>query len=95
VAAKIDVEIRNIVDDCYDNATRLLTEYRLVMDRIVHVLLEKETIGAEELMRIIKGEPEPPALTPSEPPAPPSAPATVSKETPRAAQGFQPGLAGA
>jgi cell division protease FtsH len=95
VAAKIDVEIRNIVDSCYDNATKLLSEYRIVMDRIVHVLLEKETIGAEELMRIINGQPEPPALTPSDPPGtPPSAPA-VSKETPRATPGFQPGLAGA
>lgn len=95
VAAKIDTEIRHIVDSCYDEATRLLTENRTIMDRIVHVLLEKETIGAEELLRIINGEPEPPALTPSEPPSsnPPAAP--VAKETPRAPQGLQPGLAGA
>ena len=93
VAAKIDTEIRNIVDTCYEHATQLLTQHRVVMDRIVHVLLEKETIGSEELLRIINGEPEPPALTPSEPPSnPPAAP--LVKETPRA-QNLTPGLAGA
>jgi cell division protease FtsH len=94
VAAKIDVEIRNIVDSCYDNATRLLTEYRDTMDRIVHALLEKETLNSDELQRIINGESEPPALTPSEPPAP-SAPAPTISEPKRAPHGLQPGLAGA
>jgi cell division protease FtsH len=100
VAAKIDVEIRNIVDSCYDNAMRTLTENREVLDRIVNVLLEKETIGAEELDRLVNGEPEPPSLTPSEPPAP-TAPSPVAndggeKEKMRApGGGLQPGLAGA
>jgi cell division protease FtsH len=101
VAAKIDVEIRNIVDSCYDSAMRLLTENRDILDRIVNVLLEKETIGAEELDRLINGEPEPPSLTPSEPPTPPAATPVVSdgsdKEKLRApgGGGLQPGLAGA
>ncbi|MDF2439743.1 MAG: cell division protease FtsH [Abditibacteriota bacterium] len=99
VAAKIDVEIRNIVDTCYDKATQLLTHHRDVLDRIVHVLLEKETINAEELDRLVNGEPEPPALTPSEPPAPPSATPTATEpardETVRVPPGLQPGLAGA
>ena len=100
VAAKIDVEIRNIVDSCYDAAMRTLTENREVLDRIVNVLLEKETIGAEELDRLVNGEPEPPSLTPSEPPAP-AAPSPVvndggEKEKKRApGGGLQPGLAGA
>ena len=100
VAAKIDVEIRNIVDSCYDKAAQLLTEYREILDRIVNVLLEKETIGSEELDRLINGEPEPPQLTPSEPPAPPAAAPTTNeqsdKDKKRAPHGFpQPGLAGA
>ncbi len=96
VAAKIDVEIRNIVDACYDKATQMLTEHREILDRIVNVLLEKETIGSEELDRLINGEPEPPSLTPSDPPTPPSNTA-VSAEAPkdevvRTPQGFTPGL---
>ncbi len=98
VAAKIDVEIRNIVDTCYDKAITLLGDNRELMDRLVQILLEKETINAEELDRIINGDPEPPALTPSEPPAPPAAPAIneAEKKKERPAPGFpQPGLAGA
>jgi cell division protease FtsH len=93
VAAKIDVEIRKIVDGSYDHATRLLTEYREAMDRIVTVLLEKETISGEELDRIMKNEPEPPTAA-SEPPAQtPSAPVAVEKEEPkRIPPGLQPGL---
>jgi hypothetical protein len=55
---------------------RTLTENREFLDRLVNVLLEKETIGADELDRLVTGEPEPPSLTPSEPPAP-SAPSPV------------------
>lgn len=99
VAAKIDVEIRNIVDACYDKAVQLLTDNRAIMDRIVNVLLEKETISGEELDRMMKGESEPPELTPSEPPSPTPAPVNeepVEKKKERPAPGFgQPGLAGA
>jgi len=96
VAAKIDVEIRNIVDASYDNAMQLLGDNREVLDRIVHVLLEKETINGDELDRLIRGDYEPPALTPSDPPAPPAPPLAVeTAEKQRPPHGLQPGLAGA
>ena len=98
IAAKIDNEVRSIVDTCYDRATKLLTEYRPALDRIVNALLEKETIGAEELDRLIAGEPEPPTLTPSDPPTPPNTPPSAPAETDksfRAPGGLTPGLAGA
>jgi cell division protease FtsH len=99
VAAKIDVEIRNIVDACYDKAVQLLGDNRTIMDRIVHVLLEKETISGDELDRMMRGEEEPPELTPSEPPSPTPAPVSeepAEKKKDRPAPGFgQPGLAGA
>jgi len=98
VAAKIDVEIRSIVDSCYDQAVKMLTDNRELLDRVVHVLLEKETITGEELDRLMNGESEPPSLTPTEPPAP-STPVAVAPEEKkpelRAPHGLQPGLAGA
>ena len=98
VAAKIDVEIRRIVDGSYDNATRILTENREVMDRIVNVLLEKETLSGEEMDRIMNNESEPdPPLTPSEP-TPPSTPAAEVREESKTQilpKGLNPGLAGA
>ncbi len=98
VAAKIDVEIRNMVDASYDNAVRLLTENRDIMDRIVQVLLEKETISGDELNRLMSGEPISPEITPTEPPSPPTA-TTVVNEVPEKkytpTPNFKPGLAGA
>ncbi len=98
IAAKIDGEVRRVVDGCFDQAIELLTENRAVMDRIVNVLLEKETLSAEELDRIINGEPEPPELTPTQTPPPPSptTEVTIEKVPPRTNPGgLTPGLAGA
>ena len=98
VAAKIDAEVRAVVDSCFEKATELLTENRAVMDRIVNVLLEKETLSAEDLDRIMNGEPEPPELTPTQPPAPPTpaSEVTIEKVPPRTSPGgLTPGLAGA
>ena len=98
VAAKIDAEVRAVVDSCFDKAVELLTENRAVMDRIVNVLLEKETLSADDLERIINGEPEPPELTPTQPPPPPTpaSEVTIEKAPPRTNPGgLTPGLAGA
>ena len=98
IAAKIDAEVRVVVDGCFDQAIELLTANRAVMDRIVNVLLEKETLSAEELDRIMNGEPEPPELTPTQTPPPPSPTTeiTIEKAPPRTNPGgLTPGLAGA
>ncbi len=96
VAAKIDAEIKAYVEASYASARELLTENRAILDRIVNVLLEKETLTWEEIDRLIAGEPEPPALTPTQTP-PPTPPAPVTeKPAPRVNPGgLQPGLAGA
>ncbi len=97
IAAKIDAEVRVVVDGCFDQAIELLTENRAVMDRIVNVLLEKETLSAEELDRIMNGEPEPPELTPTQTPPPPSPTpeVTIEKQPRTNPGGLTPGLAGA
>ena len=96
IAAKIDTEIRNLVDSCYDHAVKLLTENRDIMDRIVVVLREKETLSGDEFQRLMSGEVDPPEISPTEPPAPPAATPIAEPEkkyvpTPN----FKPGLAGA
>ncbi len=97
VAAKIDAEIKTYVETSYSKARELLTEHRVILDRIVNVLLEKETLGWEEIDRLIAGEPEPPALTPTQapPPAAPPAPAVEISKPQINPGGMQPGLAGA
>ena len=99
IAAKIDAEVRAIVESCYQRSVELLTTNRAIMDRIVNVLLEKETLSSEELSRLISGEPEPPALTPTQsaPPTPPAAPTLEKEDKPPLfnSGGMKPGLAGA
>ena len=61
-AAQIDGEVLSIINKCYDEAMRLLTENREWLDRIADYLYEHETITGKEFMKIfreIKGIPEP------------------------------------
>jgi cell division protease FtsH len=41
------------VEDCYEQAKRLIRENRTVMDRLVDLLIEKETIDGEEFRQIV------------------------------------------
>ena len=52
-SAVVDREIRSILDSCYQEATRILTENRQLLDEIAEYLLVKETITGEELMAFV------------------------------------------
>ena len=49
MAAKIDAEIKSIIDTQYARALSVLRENRAVMDRMVKLLYEKETIYENEI----------------------------------------------
>src|SRR6266540_1380043 len=53
VAFEIDKEIRRLIDEAHVEAEQILTTYRDVADRMVDVLMEKETITKEELAQIL------------------------------------------
>jgi cell division protease FtsH len=55
VAAKIDAEVREIIDHAYDRATEVLTDQREVLDRLAALLIEKETIEADEFEALFDG----------------------------------------
>ncbi len=52
-AAAIDDEVRNLVDQAYRRAKQTLTENRQVLDKVAKMLIEKETVDAEELQEIL------------------------------------------
>jgi cell division protease FtsH len=52
-AKNIDDEIKRIVSDCYFKAKNIVIENKVILDRIVEKLLEKETITGEELEILI------------------------------------------
>ncbi|HEY8170086.1 MAG TPA: ATP-dependent zinc metalloprotease FtsH [Candidatus Limnocylindria bacterium] len=55
VAAKIDSEVREIIDRAYNRATDALTTHRAVLDRLAALLVEKETIEHEEFESLFEG----------------------------------------
>ncbi len=55
-AQKIDVEIRRVVDEAYEMASKLLTEHREELDKISLLLIDKETIDKEEFEALVAGE---------------------------------------
>jgi len=61
-AIAIDVEVRKIIDECYGRATKILEEHRDQLDLMKDALMEYETIDADMIDDIMKGEkPRPPA----------------------------------
>ncbi len=52
-AATIDDEVRNLVEQAYRRAKAVLTENRGVLDRLAQMLIEKETVDAEELQELL------------------------------------------
>lgn len=57
--AQVDEEVMKILKDCYEEAKRLLSENRQILDEITQYLYEKETITGKQFMEIyhtIKGQ---------------------------------------
>ncbi|MEL6496363.1 MAG: ATP-dependent zinc metalloprotease FtsH3 [Cyanobacteria bacterium J06623_7] len=52
-AAAIDEEVRNYVDQAYSRAKRVLTENRHILDKLADMLIEKETVEADELQNVL------------------------------------------
>lgn len=56
VAARVDKEIRRILEEQYDRAKTVLTEHREAMERIVKALIEFEHIDGDDFEKLFKGE---------------------------------------
>ncbi|MEY2984397.1 MAG: cell division protein FtsH [Cyanobacteriota bacterium] len=54
-AAAIDTEVSQLVDQAYQRAKQVLVENRSVLDQLADMLVEKETVDAEELQTILAG----------------------------------------
>ena len=53
-ASEIDQEVMKILKESYEEAKRLLSENREIMDKIAEFLIEKETITGKEFMKIFR-----------------------------------------
>ena len=48
VATTIDLEVKRIIDECYEKAKQMIAEHRDVLDACANLLLEKEKINQQE-----------------------------------------------
>jgi len=53
IAARIDAQVRAIVEDRYQATLQMMRDHRSLMDRLVDLLIEKETIDGEEFRQIV------------------------------------------
>ena len=56
IAAKIDAEVARLVESAHARAVKILTDHRDVMDKMARLLIERETIYAEEVDMLVAGK---------------------------------------
>ena len=61
IAADIDAEVRDLIEGAHDEAWEILVQYRDVLDAMVLELVEKETLGKDDLERILGAGAQAPA----------------------------------
>nr|YP_010337431.1 cell division protein [Pulvinaster venetus]UNJ17016.1 cell division protein [Pulvinaster venetus] len=53
VATNVDLQVESIVENCYQQAVQIIIKNRVIIDRLVDILIEKETIEGNEFRRIV------------------------------------------
>ncbi|MET0926187.1 MAG: cell division protein FtsH, partial [Solirubrobacterales bacterium] len=98
-AREIDDEIRRIVEEAHQTAKDILSERRADLDRISNLLLERETIDAEQFVKLLEGASEEEVFgtddpEPEPPEAEPEPERAAGREGPRPIPQPRPGFAG-
>jgi cell division protease FtsH len=57
VAYEIDQEVRRLIDEAHQEAQRIINDQRERLDVIAKIVIDKETIGKDELLQLLDGEP--------------------------------------
>src|SRR6476660_464450 len=81
-AKLVDDEVKRILINAFNDATRILSERRPALDRLAAALLERETLDRDEVEMVVAGKMLPPVPRGGEPGGP-----AKEKEKPQAARG--------
>jgi cell division protease FtsH len=75
-ALKIDHEVKRFVTEAFNRANEILLQHKHRLFEMADALLQRETLDAEQVRRIVAGEPldEPVPAAPATPQAAPTAP---------------------
>jgi cell division protease FtsH len=57
IAREIDDEIRRVIEDAHEQATKVLREHMAELHGITELLIERETIDKDQFERLLAGEP--------------------------------------
>ncbi len=87
-AVHIDQELKRIVITNYDRARQVLETHRTALDRIAEELLVREVLDADQVRRIVNGEP----LEEHVPTAPPASASDENRRQPRERPSMVPPL---
>jgi len=86
VAEEIDDEVRRLIEEAQERARHLLREQRPILEKLVNVLMEVETLEGETLKRLLASDPNepwPPSdLEQKNESTPPAAPADETQRRP-------------
>ena len=100
VAREIDGEIRRMVEEAHQRAREILSDNREGLDRISKILLERETLEADQFVALLDGKPMEEVFPPEEEEKEEEPEAEVEAEKSTAREGSRPrvqpkpGLAG-
>ena len=53
ISRQIDEAVREMVKHCYSETVKIVKQHREAMDRLVEILIEKETIDGEEFVSVV------------------------------------------
>jgi cell division protease FtsH len=53
IASLIDAQVQTIVEHCHNQARQIIRDNRVVIDQLVDLLIDKETIEGDQLLQII------------------------------------------
>jgi len=100
IAREIDDEIRRIVEEAHQTAKNILSERSDDLERVSQILLQRETIDAEQFARLLEGATEEDVFGAEEeeeqaPEVEPEPEKSAGREGPRPVPQPRPGLAGA
>jgi cell division protease FtsH len=82
IAREIDDEIRRIIEEAHETATRVLNEHIDELHRISAILIERETIDKDQFERLLAGESEESVFAEEAPAAAAPAPTDEKKRKP-------------
>jgi cell division protease FtsH len=53
ISQQIDIQVRDMVKRCYEETVEIVSSNREVIDRLVELLIEKETMNGDEFKSIV------------------------------------------